>query len=371
MPDPALVRDRLDAGEGLLEIAADLGRSSGVLRRVLRTAGLPVPPWRPPRPLLDPAVLRAWYLEQGLSINAIASRSGSCRGTVTAALRAAGIPLRGRYERPAPPGRPVIGGDELTDLYLRRGLTARQIAAELGCEPSAVRAELQRHGITRPPGSAVLDVDRHTLTRLYADERLDDRVIAARYGVPTWRVTRRRRELNIRRDRVLPATRTTPPPPPTPDELRRLFADQGLPIRVIAEQYHTSPRLVRRWLTDAGYRLHPRGDRHHIPIPPADPVLAALATDPQVIALLRRHQIPWPPHGPGAGADRPVTGLTRPFLQQAHQHIGLSIDHITRLTGHTPDQVRQALHANRIRTHPDPGFSPWATRRGVSPPPSA
>lgn len=44
MVDAAAVRVRLDGGEGLLTIAADLGRSPGVLRRALRGAGLPVPP---------------------------------------------------------------------------------------------------------------------------------------------------------------------------------------------------------------------------------------------------------------------------------------------------------------------------------------
>jgi hypothetical protein len=96
---------------------------------------------------------------------------------------------------------------------------------------------------------------------------------------------------------------------------------------------------------------------------------SALYGDPEVAALLRRHQIPLFPVD-NAGRDnnnRPASALTRPFLQQAYQHIGLSIDHIAQLTGCTPHHVRHALHTNAIRTHPDPGFSPWADRHGTRP----
>ena len=89
------------------------------------------------------------------------------------------------------------------------------------------------------------------MTRLYAVQRLDDRVIADRYGVPTWRVTRRRRELNIVRQRVSRAGAAAAPSRPGPEVLHRLFVTQALPIWVIAEQFGTSPRLVRSWLTEA------------------------------------------------------------------------------------------------------------------------
>lgn len=114
-------------------------------------------------------------------------------------------------------GRPAIGAEQLRNLYLRQGLTARQVADELACEPAVVRAALKRHRITRPPVSTVLEVDRDTLTRLYAAERLDDRVIAARYGVPTWRVARRRRELNIVRQRASRARAGAAPSRPGPE----------------------------------------------------------------------------------------------------------------------------------------------------------
>ena len=76
------------------------------------------------------------------------------------------------------------------------------------------------------------------------------------------------------------------------------------------------------------------------------------------------HQIPRPP---AADSDRSrPPALTRPFLEQAYRHIGLSIEHIARLTGHTADQVRRALHAAGVRTTGDPALSPWAARRHPS-----
>jgi hypothetical protein len=194
-------------------------------------------------------------------------------------------------------------------------------------------------------------------------QRLDDRVIADRYGVPTWRVTRHRRELNIVRQRVsrTRAAAGAASSRPGPEVLHLLFVTQALPIWVIAEQFHTSPWAVRRWLTDAGYRLWPRGDRRQDPPAVLGPVVAALHSDPEVTALLRRHQI-HPDSSDGDPAGRLPTVLTRPFLQQAHHQIGLSIDQIALLTGHTPHHLRQALHANGIRATTDPGFSPWATR---------
>lgn len=224
-------------------------------------------------------------------------------------------------------------------------------------------------GLKASPAVGLGVLDPQTLTRLYAVERLDDRTIAARYGVSARRVTRQRRALKIRRKRVLPSGRPDSPPP-GPDALHHMFVVQALPVRVIADHYHTSQRTVRSWLTAAGYRLRPRGDRRQIRLPSlSDPVGSALYADPEVAALLRRHQIPLTPVD-NAGRDnnnRPSSALTRPFLQQAYQHIGLSIDHIAQLTGCTPNHVRHALHTNAIRTHADPGFSPWTDRNRIRP----
>lgn len=361
--DAVQVRRRLDAGETLLEIAADVGRSAGVLRRALRAEGLPVPPWRPPRAVLDPVVLRDMYLGQLLSIGEIAARVGYSCSAVAAALRAAGIPRRGQRAQRSWTGRPVITEAQLAELYVRRALTARQVATELGCDLPAVAAALKRHVITRPVHAECLDVDRETLTRLYVTERLSDKAIGVRFGVSAMQVSHRRRELNVHRDPAPPPRSVaSSPAPPSPGDLHRLYVAQGLPIRVIAEWRHTSTRTVRGWLTAAGYQPGRRGDRVGAPSAGIDPELVALYADPEVTALLRRHQLPRPPD-PGRRADGSGNrSLSRPFVEQAYRQIGLSVEHIARLTGHTPDQVLRALQTAGIRTGGDPSFSAWAAR---------
>ena len=211
------VRRWLDAGTPLSEIARQVGRSPGSIRSALRDAGVPVPPARPP---LDPQVVRALYWQDGLSLGKIAARLGCSAGRVGSAMRAAGIPRRDAHDRPVrPPGPWWVTREELTVLYVDRALTARQVAAELGCDPAWVTTALRRYRITRPVDPVRLDVDRATLTRLYVTERLDDPQIAARYGVPPWRVTRRRRELDVHRPRTRHPDTPTPDPPAADEHL--------------------------------------------------------------------------------------------------------------------------------------------------------
>ena len=210
--DVGAVRRWLDAGTPLSETGRRVGRSPGAIRRALRDAGLPVPPSRPP---LDLDVVRALYWQDGLSLAKIAARLGCSAARVGSAMRAAGIPRRDAHDRPVRPGPSSVTREELTALYVDRALTARQVAAELGCDPAWVTAALRRYRIARPVDPVGLDVDRATLTRLYVTERLDDPQIAARYEVPPWRVTRRRRELDVHRPR------TRHPDPPAPNLPRR------------------------------------------------------------------------------------------------------------------------------------------------------
>ena len=206
-------------------------------------------------------------------------------------MRAAGIPRRDAHDRSVRPGPWWVTRDELTVLYVDRALTAREVAAELGCDPAWVSAALRRYRIARPVDPVRLDVERATLTRLYVTERLDDPQIAARYGVPPWRVTRRRRELDVHRPR------TRHPDTPTPD----------LPAAVADE---------------------------HLADPTGDPALAALHRDPEIAAWLRRHHIPRHPchpfrrrrgSGPGrtdpaaAPAGLPAHRAVRPTNRVAHR----------------------------------------------------
>ena len=253
-------------------------------------------------------MIGALYWQDGLSLGKIAARPGCSAGRVGSAMRAAGIPRRDAHDRSVRPGPWWVTRDELTVLYVDRALTAREVAAELGCDPARVTAALRRYRIARLVDPVRLYVERATLTRLYVTERLDDPQIAARYGVPPWRVTRRRRELDVHRPR------TRHPDTPTPD----------LPAAVADE---------------------------HLADPTGDPALAALHRDPEIAAWLRRHHIPRHPATPAGGVAGPGPAeLTRPLLQRAYQHIGLSAPQIGSLTGRaTPQVIPRPAHPRHPR----------------------
>lgn len=76
------------------------------------------------------------------------------------------------------------------ELYLRKGLSVRQVAKEIGLSAAVVRKDLKRHGVPRRP----LGLQRHVAlgmrtaenyTRLYIDEGMGLRGVATELGVTT------------------------------------------------------------------------------------------------------------------------------------------------------------------------------------------
>jgi len=304
------------------------------------------------------AVVAATSRHEPSNRDSRSAASVSTPSRVATALRSAGVPRRSPWDRPNAAG-PAISAGQLTDLYVNQGLTARQVAAELGCPLSQVAAALTRHRITRPVFPVTFDVDRATLTRLYVTEQLDDTVIAARYDVPPWRVTRRRRELDVHRPRI-----HRPPRPTPPAHLHGPSPGQSLPTAAVtATRHRSTPRTVRARPTRAGINTAPHA-RHGPPTPVGDdPALADLYTDPEVTGWRRRHQIPRRPHpAGGADTDPPATTLTRPLLRQAYQQIGLSVRQLAVLTGQPTNHVLHALAATGIPPPTDNDTSPWQAR---------
>jgi len=103
-------------------------------------------------------------------------------------------------------------------------MSTRQVADVLKCTPARVLAALKRHGITMDPrwqAIPPLPADAPTMFDVYVTQRLDDATIAQQYNVPTWRVTKKRRELGVHRPPA-PTPRRSIPAAPAPGELRRL-----------------------------------------------------------------------------------------------------------------------------------------------------
>jgi hypothetical protein len=101
---------------------------------------------------VDAAWLADQYLEQRASLAQIAARAGVSERTVRNKLRASGIGRRA--PRPAPPREPapVSRYPALNDPHelarrMSEGASILGLANEIGCDRSAVRVALVRHGI--------------------------------------------------------------------------------------------------------------------------------------------------------------------------------------------------------------------------------
>lgn len=289
-------------------------------------------------------------------------------------------------------------------LYVDERLSVVAIAARYGCSQETVAKTLARHGIVRDRS---WNMDAATLRTLYVEQRLDDKAIGARYRVPPWWVRKRRQELNVRRPPASPPR--NPPAMPTAEELREWYVGQGRTLVDIAKAHHTSVRVVREWMRAAGVQVKARTSRNHrrdldpgllrrwyverewsataiaaeldttvhlvlramhdygIPVRStrgdhAEPyqLLQALYDDDQVIDLLARHQIPVRARpGPIAGRFPTPAPLSTGLLQDAYLGLGLSARHIELLTGQPADQVLDALHAAGIPVRTHNGRSPW------------
>jgi transposase-like protein len=95
----------------------------------------------------DVGTLRRLYVDDGLSLAAMAVRLGVAAQTVHNWLVAGGVP-----RRPSPAKwRADIDDGELIRLYTQDGQTAAEIAQQLGCSTSLVYGRLARRGVDRRP----------------------------------------------------------------------------------------------------------------------------------------------------------------------------------------------------------------------------
>lgn len=145
----------------LCEIAQEAGCSISTIRRYVRWFKLPPRPARKGEQgwgaVLTAEYLEAAYVEDAMTVEAIAAEVGTSGSTVVRWLAANDIPRRGHR-----PGVDNLLYEELlTAESLARRLEERasltDIAREAGCTITAVRAALRRHGLeeraanVRPP----------------------------------------------------------------------------------------------------------------------------------------------------------------------------------------------------------------------------
>ena len=133
---------RLDAGERVKAIAADLGVTPRTIRDWLHAAGLPLASTRSRQRrrslLADPSWLRRQYVDEGLSAWAIGKELEIPTAEVRATLERFGI------ERP--PVNSHLTADALRTAFAG-GATVTSIARTAAVDRATVRTALRRHGI--------------------------------------------------------------------------------------------------------------------------------------------------------------------------------------------------------------------------------
>lgn len=119
-----------------------------------RPAGFRGQELRRATPALDEATLRRIYVEEGQSIRAIAELAGVSTRMIYDALIRYRIPRRAVGQRRPAPLAIVVGNGAIDKAALRRmyqdeGQTIATIAAAIACSPSRIRSALVRWGIAR------------------------------------------------------------------------------------------------------------------------------------------------------------------------------------------------------------------------------
>lgn len=254
-----------DQGLAVGDIAGRLGCPIAHVKRELRRHG--IRPHRRPATLppglapITRELLEELYLRRGLTLAEVAAEVGGSSSRVGAALRRFGIPSRPRGSRRIP-GLVPLTPELLVDLYVVQRLGSITIARQLGGHPSRILHALHRFGIpTRVEAGRGVgrppECDAADLRRWYVEERLSMEAIAGELGVTTHQV-----RLALRRNRIRrPVTGTPPTPAPPREVLKELYVDQGLPMAEIGRRFGSAPRTVRRWLDEATIPVAPRTTR--------------------------------------------------------------------------------------------------------------
>jgi predicted DNA-binding protein YlxM (UPF0122 family) len=177
-------------GRSANSIARELGLSSGQVLTAVRKYRIPVRDSDGDRRMKNPGLsrltpdyLKREYLDNGRSANSIAKELGVTNGSVTRALRDAGI-LPGASAGTG--GLSALTEEYLLREYVEKGRSANSIAVELGVSNGAVSAALERFSIPRRTGSPNPGLGRLTEERLrvaYVEEGRSINSIATELGV--------------------------------------------------------------------------------------------------------------------------------------------------------------------------------------------
>jgi transcriptional regulator with XRE-family HTH domain len=263
----------------------------------------------------DDDLVAALYLREGLSTRQIAVRVGLERQAVTRRLRRAGAPIvprgAGRARRAQRVDEPEGFAARLRELYHDRRLTRRQVAERLGVTESLVRTRLAFYGITRRSRGGVYREDRRELPAADLVE------LYLRRGLSAQQVGRK---LGVSRNLVL-----------------RQAHERGLPVRLGGPPTRKGPSDIE--------------------------LVEALYADSVVDRTLTRHGLPRVP--PGAPIWRrfptPVP-LSAQLVRDLYVDCGLAAGHVELLTGQPAATVLGHLWRAGVPLRPRGGRCPFRRR---------
>jgi len=361
-PDPEVVRWMfIDEGRTEVEIAAAMKISRARLAAALTELG--VDRGRRVRgvcPVGD-ADLRV-LLEQGATVASLARRFSVAKVTVQRWLAGAGLLLPD----------PAVDVDALSRLYVEQGLTIREVAAALGLPRARVEVALAVAGIParrrtkRQPSGRRADVTDEMLRELYSRPEVTVRVLVERFGVSEDYLRRRLHALGLTRR---PGTFAPRLPSPTRKGLAErapTLYQQGWTLKQIAEQLGTSVSTVRAALVAARVPVRGAGGGPRSSERPARVLLDDLYADPDVVAVLAEHGVRRPGAAgwkrTGARQSYAPLPLTAGLLTALHLDVGLATSDIALLCGVGNNMVSSGLHEHNVELRQAKIASPWKQR---------
>ncbi|MBN1979358.1 MAG: hypothetical protein JW918_18330 [Anaerolineae bacterium] len=198
--------------------------------------------------------LQHLYLEQGQSPRKIGLQLGCGETAVRKRLKEYNIPMRSR-SRAIRLGKGIaIEREALVELYWGQGLSIPEVSARLDCSEDVIRSRMQEYDIPRRTSSESaqlsrgIDLPEELAREWYTGQQLSIAAIAERLDCSETAVRNKLAQYGI--ERRAPWAHNAVEL--GEDELRRLYAEEGMTLEAIAEAYDCSAATVSRKMSRFG-----------------------------------------------------------------------------------------------------------------------
>jgi predicted DNA-binding protein YlxM (UPF0122 family) len=197
---------------------------------------------------LDPDEVLGLYLEEGLSLRKIGEHFGFKSGKpIKRILEAEGIEIR-----PVGFQKIEIDPEEAHRLYFGEHWQLKEIAEHYGCKStSSIHRVFKEHGWkTRYQETYEKEIDPDEVFRLYNEDGLSLRKIGEHFGVSIGPIRRIFEEHNMEYSQEIQID---------PDVIHHLYFEEGLSKEEVCERLGVSKRPIDRIFEDQGWEKRPAG----------------------------------------------------------------------------------------------------------------